>query len=153
MVQKPQHLYCHYSNKNKGGNMPKEKIKGLICTKEEGMTKQCFKDECDINKIMEKYIKTGQLPALQEKDPSYGDFTTLNDFQEAQELIIKANDQFEALPAAIRDRFQNDPEQFIAFVENPDNLEEMIKLGVATKKEDIKPTPTPDPKPKDNGGQ
>ena len=37
------------------------------------MTKQSFKDECDINKIMAKFQKTGAIEHYAKHAPSYGD--------------------------------------------------------------------------------
>ena len=50
--------------------------KPLICTMDERKTKSEFADECDINKIMARYRKTGELPvtALQAAD-RFGDFS------------------------------------------------------------------------------
>jgi len=49
--------------------------------------------------------------------------------------IIAAQRAFEALPAKIRDRFANSPERFLAFLADPDNLDEAVKLGLVNKPE------------------
>ena len=41
--------------------------------KSTAMTKQSFKDECDINKIMAKFQKTGALNHYAKHAPQYGD--------------------------------------------------------------------------------
>lgn len=93
-------------------------------------TKQSFKDESDINNIMRRYAKTGQLPDLIRRDPQYGDFSEATEYQEALNLVIRAQAQFEALDARVRDRFGNDPARFLEFVQNGENAEEMVKLGL-----------------------
>lgn len=51
---------------------------GLKC--EDGTrTQQQFKDECDINEIMRRFGKTGQVPS-NVRAPMYGDFTEVGDF-------------------------------------------------------------------------
>lgn len=95
------------------------------------MTKQSFKDECDINQIMAKYQKTGLINHFQKNQAQYG-FAPAVDFRTALELVDKAERQFEELPSSIRKRFDNDPGQFLAFCEDPANRSEMAVLGLLT---------------------
>lgn len=97
-------------------------------------TQQQFKAECDINNIMAKYKKTGVLPSLIKADPRYGDFSDVLDYQESLNIVMHANDQFAALSAKVRRRFDNDPAKFLEFTADPKNAEEMIDLGLATRK-------------------
>lgn len=93
------------------------------------MTKQEFKNECDINRIMAKYKVTGVLPEGMGVG-RYGDFTGVEDFQHAQEILIQAETQFAALPSDVRDRFDNSPLRLLEFVADRKNLEEAKKLGL-----------------------
>lgn len=104
---------------------------GLSCAKDKGLTKQSHKDECDINKITRAYEKTGILPELIRENPRYGDFSEVPDYQDALNVVLHAEAQFGALDAHIRARFANDPAQFLEFATNPDNLEELTRLGLA----------------------
>lgn len=99
------------------------------------LTKQAFKDECDINKIMSKYQKNGQLPDMIKTNPKFGDFSNPNSYQDSLNLVIHAQEQFASLSAAVRKRFNNDPAQFLEFTADPNNLPEMVKLGLATKRQ------------------
>lgn len=99
-------------------------------------TQQQFKDECDINVIVERFGITGQLPE-HVRVPVDGDFTGVTDFQSALNLVMEAERAFMEFPANVRERFQNDPGQLVAFVSDPGNLEEARKLGIA------RPAPTP----------
>ena len=56
-------------------------------------TKQSFKDECDINKIMAKYQKTGLVTHLAKNEARYG-FATSHDFRESLELVREAEALF-----------------------------------------------------------
>lgn len=99
----------------------------------DGRTKQAFKDECDINKIMDRYQKTGILPDTIHRVAQYIDATDPNfDFQHAMEQVAQAKTMFENIPAAIRERFENDPAKFVEFCENPANLPELTEMGLAT---------------------
>lgn len=111
---------------------------------EESMTQQSDKDDADINVIVSRFHKTGQMPQVQ-RPAMYGDFTDALDFRACQEHLHTANQSFAELPAKIRKRFHNDPAEFIEFMNDPDNAEEMIKLGLATKPKKDEHTPAPNP--------
>ncbi len=114
----------------------------VMCTKEEGKTRQEMKGECDVNKLMSKYHKTGRLPELIKKDPKYGDFSTVPEYQDALNIQIRAQQSFNALGPDVRKQFDNDPAKMLLFVADPKNKDELIKLGLAIKPE-IKPEPAP----------
>lgn len=108
------------------------------------MTDQSFAEEADLNKMLEKYHRTGQLPG-NVRVGTYGDFYEAPDFMAAQQTIIEAESHFLALPSRIRARFGNDPVNFLAFVHDKNNLEEARKLGLL-KDEPPAPTTTTDTK-------
>ena len=89
-----------------------------------------MQDETDIKNILAKYGRSGMLPIMQNQ-PLYGDFSNVPDYQEAQEIIRKANEQFSLLSSDVRKKFDNDPEKFLAFCTNDANIEEMYELGLA----------------------
>lgn len=97
--------------------------------------KQQFAEEMNINNIMRKYNRTGILPDLIKQNPVYADFSNVPDYQESLNRVILAQEQFMALPADVRKRFGNDPEQFLNFAQDPSHVEEMIEMGLATRKE------------------
>lgn len=105
------------------------KLRQLLHFTRPDRAKQSFKDECDINLIMKRYEQTGQIDHLANRPIVYGDVPAL-DFQQAMGLVVEAREQFGLLPAAVRDRFGNDPAQLMAFLENPANKEEGIRLGL-----------------------
>jgi len=96
------------------------------------LTKQSFKDECNINKIMAKFQKAGAISHYAKHAPKYGDTTSI-ELQDALNIIADADSMFEELPSTIRKKFENNPGKFLDFVQNPDNNEEMQKLGLAKK--------------------
>ena len=113
-------------------------------------TQQQFKEECDINNIMKKFAKTGELPHMMKTEPRYGEFADVPDYLEAMNTVAHANEQFAALSSQVRKRFGNDPQEFLAFATNGENAEEMIKMGLATRRpmpqesESVgEPSPTP----------
>lgn len=93
------------------------------------MTKQSFKDDSDINNIMNKYQRTGALDYVNKSSPNFG-FATSLDLRESLEIINTANEMFNSLPSSIRKKFENDPEKFLDFAQNPDNASEMAEMGL-----------------------
>lgn len=102
--------------------------------KKPSRAKQAFKNECDVNIILSKYMKTGVLSHVNGSAPRFGDFTNATDYQTSLNRILEANSAFEAMPAKIRARFANDPAQLIAFVSDPANRKEAEDLGLVEKR-------------------
>lgn len=99
----------------------------LICGK--SRTKQSFKEECDINRILQQFRKTGLVDFFNKHSPQYGDVTGIN-FQQAMDNVVAVRNVFDDLPAVTRARFRNDPAEFVDFLSDPANDAEAIKLGL-----------------------
>jgi len=93
--------------------------------------KQSFKDECDINNILRQYSNTGMVTHIRNEQPRYADLPDDVDFQTAMNTVIQAESAFASLPSKVRNRFHNDPAEFLAFMADPKNEAEMIALGLA----------------------
>lgn len=85
--------------------------------------------ECDVNRIVDRYMKTGILPGA-DIEGVYGDYSSVPDYLQAQQIIANAQQQFDGLSPDLRKRFENDPEKFLDFVHDPKNKEEMKTLGL-----------------------
>lgn len=105
-------------------------------------TKQSFLPECDINNIVKSYRVTGQINHMRANAAQgvYEDLPDPIDFQTSLNIIQEARDSFDSLPAQVRKRFDNDPGEFLAFMTDPKNQDEIIKMGLAT---DTRPPPAP----------
>lgn len=97
-----------------------------------GKTKQSARQECDINFIINRYSKTGYLPGRTTTAMDYGEAIT-TDFHEAMNVVAKANESFASLPANVRKRFGHDPSNMMEFIQDPENKNEAIKLGLIDK--------------------
>lgn len=94
------------------------------------MTAQEFKTDCDINHIVKRAQRTGTLPIVP-REVMYGEEDeTVGDLRAKMDLINDIRDHFNALPSDIRLRFNNDALAFNAWVVNPDNYNEAVKLGL-----------------------
>lgn len=110
---------------------------GTYC---EDKVDQTGADAVDINKIMERVDPSGKqfakAVAQGFQTPAgmfYDDFTSAPDFAAAQEIFVHGKAQFEMLPAKLRSRFNNDPQEFMDYIHNPANLEEQYTLGIRVK--------------------
>jgi phage internal scaffolding protein len=104
---------------------------GLRC-EDASLAQQHFKEECDINTILEKFNVTGLLPE-QTLSPRYGDFSGIGDYHTALNRVIAAQEEFEALPAQIRAKFDNDPANLIEFLDDENNRPQAEALGLVEK--------------------
>lgn len=93
-----------------------------------GRTRSEFKKSCDINHILARLKKTGLAPFL--SGGFYDDVSNRLDFRESLDFVNRVCDDFAVLPADIRSRFDNDPEKFLAFYDDDQNLDELVKLGL-----------------------
>lgn len=90
-------------------------------------------EECDINKILGRFRATGFLNHTNLNRPCYQDFSDTPSYMEALNIIKKAEAVFAALPARVRARVDNDPAKLIDFVNDPENDDELISLGLKEK--------------------
>lgn len=99
-----------------------------------GLTKQSFRDESNINFIMKKYQKTGTVNFVSNVQPDFMNIPAV-DFKQAMDTVIRANGMFGDMPSSLRKRFNNDPAEYLEFMEDPANLDEMVELGLAKRPE------------------
>lgn len=123
-------------------------LKSQIVFSGNGKTKQEFRLEADINIIMARYQQTGVIDFVSKHQPRYQDVTGL-DYYEAMLTVSESRSMFQDLPAQLRERFKNDPGQFLDYVQDPDNTEEMRELGLlkASPKPAEAPAATKPPSP------
>ncbi len=111
----------------------------------DGRTKQCFKDDCDIDKIMHRFEVSGTISHLAKFEGVYADFSDF-DFHAQTTKLAEGETIFAALPAEIRREFSQSPAEFFAYVNDPENLEDLrTKLpGLAAPGQQLPPTATSD---------
>ena len=112
-----------------------------FCNEEPSRTIQSAAEECNINKMIARYQKTGSFhgsSSIPTARPQFGEFVDVPTYQEAQQIIIDAQNAFADLSSDLRDRFRNDPAEMLSFLADPANKDEAIKLGLCA-------SPPPDP--------
>lgn len=117
----------------------------LICS-DDSLASQSAKDDCDINVIVKRNLVSGVLP-VSAVLPTYGDFEGVSNYREALDIVRQADCAFMRMPAEVRSRFDNDAGKFLEFFNDPKNIAEAIKLGLAEEVKAAEP-PAPEAKPK-----
>lgn len=98
-----------------------------------GRTRQSEKDACDINVVVNQFLR-GVIPAhVVNRVADYG-FVPAMTFQDCMNQVREAKETFAGLPAETRDFFGNDPGRFVNYVARPENLAELVKLGLVVPK-------------------
>ncbi len=111
---------------------------------EKTRTRQSEAKATDINEIMARYERTGVLP-VSNRQAFFADVSKMGDYREAIEQVRMAEDAFMRVEAKVRERFGNDPAQFLDFVSDPGNRAEMVELGLIEDEMGVPPAPAVEP--------
>jgi len=112
------------------------------------ITEQSHRQSCDIHHILRKAREGGVITHLAADRAQYGNFIGAPDFIAAQEVIARANTMFSEVPSRIRERFKNDPAQYLDFCMDPRNRDELLKLKIDVSHLPEPPAPQEPPPPK-----
>lgn len=115
---------------------------GLDCSDSPSLAQQHFRDECDINVMVQRFQRTG-VPEAPPVLPGVQDFSEVFDFRSAMELVVQARSGFAGLSSSVRERFGNDPARLLDFLNDASNLDEARRLGLVN---------APEPEPLVTGG-
>lgn len=95
------------------------------------LTQQSFAEDADLNVLVKRFgIDKEALPPAVFDPDYYGDVGDVPDLRTALEIVRDAQARFDALPAKLRRRFENDPAKLWEFVHDPENADEAVRLGV-----------------------
>ncbi len=92
----------------------------------DGRTKQCFADECDIDKIMARFDKTQTISHVAKYEGTYADFSDF-DFHGHLNKMNEGQAIFDDLPAELRQEFGQSPAKFFEYVNDPANADQLQK--------------------------
>ncbi len=129
------------------------RFRPVVACGTEGGAKQSFKDECDINNIIARYVQTGLLTPVNTRPQEFVDVSMVGDYQSALENVRSAGAMFNALPSGIRAEFDNDPATFLDFCTDSQNEERMRDMGLLPPMEpSVEGDPAPEePEPEGDG--
>ena len=107
-----------------------------------------FAQEADINFLLARYKNTGSLYTAEDmikakRRPQFGDFTGIPDYQSSLDKMRNALDMFGELPLSVRQRFSDDPVQLLEFLQDRNNLDEAVNLGLVDAPAKDEPHPQP----------
>jgi len=117
-------------------------VKVEFISTEPSLTRQAFREECQINSILDRYQKTGIVEHVNTHSPQYGDISAL-DFKEAQDTLAKARTMFEELPSAAREHFHHDPQEFLEYVNEVDDVKLNLLADLGLTKPGRRPKSAP----------
>lgn len=110
------------------GKARKQSERVQVFPEGDSLAKQSAKDSADINQIVERHRRTGQVP-LNTRQGVFMDCTGA-DFKQAADLVAEGKSAFMELPGKVRARFENDPAKFLDFVQDEANAEECVEMGI-----------------------
>lgn len=102
---------------------------------EPSMTQQQFKDDCDVNVIMDKFLKTGTITHLRREPGAYLNLLEMPDYQQSLQTVINAQNSFMELDADVRLKFDNDPGKFLEWLGDPSKEQEHVAMGLRVPKQ------------------
>lgn len=94
------------------------------------VTKQSFRDECDINNIVAHYQVTGVTRHLNLAAAQYADVSELTDYADALMMVKRAEAMFMELPARARKVFDHDPAKFLDAAHDPEKRGLLVEAGL-----------------------
>lgn len=124
MFDAPRRAFVHYDD-----------APVLDCSVEPSMTVQSEAAKCDINNIVARALKDGFVEHVRASgfdwmsEPGL-DVSQVTDYQSAMNFVRAAEGKFMELPAKIRNRFHNNPQEFLEWANNPENRDEARYLGL-----------------------
>ena len=97
---------------------------------EPSLTEQHFKDECDVNVIVDRYTRTGVMPSGSTQ-PLFGDFADFpTDLLSSRKFFDEAESRFMELPAEVRKEFNNSPLELLVALQDGTNRQRFVELGL-----------------------
>lgn len=89
---------------------------------------QHFRDQSDVNYIVDYWSRTGTFNSVNSNPAKYVDCTVVQDYQKALDILSDADRILESLPPAQRLKFHDDPVAFVEYFSDPANSAEFEAL-------------------------
>lgn len=128
----------------------KERLPVRISCGDERLTKQTFKDECDINNIVAKF-QDGVVPVTNPLEPQYGESPTM-DLKEALDTVFGVRGEFAELSPEQRALFNHQEENYFDFLADPDAYYSEIRDEFRSQSEGNSDSDSPSAEPPEENG-
>ncbi|AXH77925.1 MAG: internal scaffolding protein [Microviridae sp.] len=91
---------------------------------QENLTEQSHEADCNVNTVVARFQKTGDLSLIQKSKGMFMDLSLMpQSYQECLDYVSSVDDLFQALPATVRREYDNSPSNFMrAAVNDPDKV-------------------------------
>lgn len=119
------HAYDQTRDKKEG------ELAELTC-EDPSLTVQSFSEDADINVLARRFGLT-EIPFAPVDENTIVDTTEFPDLRAILEARRSAANHFANLPIKIRKRFRNSPEELWNFLQDPENADEAVRLGLLTR--------------------
>lgn len=106
---------------------------------ERSMTKQSFKDESDINKIVARHHAGQQVTHLNRAEPRFGDFANSPSYKEQLDMVNQADMAFMDLPSKVREAAGNNAGVLLAMLDNPEDCRLLMDAGLSLEGYEVAP--------------
>lgn len=91
---------------------------------------QHFRDQSDINFIVDYWTRTGNYSSVNANPARYVDCTIVQDYQSALDTLCKADEILQTMTPQQRMKFHDDPVAFIEYFSDPVHYEELKALNL-----------------------
>lgn len=114
---------------------------------------QYFREACDVNLIISKIDKGIEPQHLNSRKPEFIDTTQFNSFHDALNVVKNAEETFNQLDVYTQGLVGGDAEQFLEYLDDPENREEAEKLGLLPESKSVPTPPEPPAPPRKSEGE
>lgn len=110
-------------------------------------TNKDFAAEVDVNNIMDRFLRTGQLSHVSNEQLVYQDNTNIPDLQSAIHQVKSAGKIWDNLSKKLKNKFKS-PDELYDYLSDPKNTKEALELGIISEEKTttIQTTMTTPPK-------
>ncbi len=97
----------------------------------DSLVQRHFQQECDVNFIVDRYVKSGEMPHIAENPPVFADVSEVpDDLMQSYDKIFLAEQAFMQLPSKLRKELDNDPARLGAWLQDENNRSAAVSYGL-----------------------
>lgn len=98
---------------------------------------QMFKDDCDLEQIIQRVMQTGDASIMMQRQPLYADFSDMPDnIFEAHQKIEEAKEVFNNLPTEVKEKYGMSFDRYLADFGSEEWMKNMGFFKEETKEEE-----------------
>lgn len=110
--------------------MSKKYVRVTLDCGDEQRTKQSFRDQCDINALVERHRQTGLIDHTNHRQPLYGDFTQSTDLKTHLDEVNLAKSEFDSLSSSVRALCNHSPVKLLELLATEEGCDSLKEAGL-----------------------